>query len=125
MEFGDRELNHVWPTCEEVNTTRGLLVGTSTGPQSPEGALAGFNRRYPGKSADIEKTLRPRVGDEPVGVGVRDAQLSPRRAGEVLARARRAARARALRRRLRRQPELGQEAATRSANRVAEAIGTT
>ena len=55
MEFGDRELNHVWPTCEEVNTTRGLMVGTSTGPQSPEGALAGFRRRYPGKSEDIEK----------------------------------------------------------------------
>ena len=57
MEFGDAELNHVWPTCDEVETTRGLLVGTSTGPQSPEGALAGFRRRYPGTSEDIEKTL--------------------------------------------------------------------
>ena len=93
MEFGDRELNHVWPTCEEVNTTRGLMVGTSTGPQSPEGALAGFRRRYPGKSEDIEKTHRPRVGDKPVGVGVRDAQLPSRPACEVLARPRRACRA--------------------------------
>jgi monoamine oxidase len=57
MEFGDRELNHVWPMCDEVETTRGLMVGTSTGPQSPEGALGGFRRRYPGRSEDIEKTL--------------------------------------------------------------------
>ena len=57
MEFGDSELNHVWSTCDEVATARGLMVGTSTGPQSPEGALAGFRRRYPGKSEDIEKTF--------------------------------------------------------------------
>ncbi len=57
MEFGDPALNHIWPTCDEVNTNRGLLVGTSTGPLSPDGALAGFKRRYPGKSADIEKAF--------------------------------------------------------------------
>jgi len=56
MEFGDRELNHVWSTCEEVETGRGLIVGTSTGPQSPEGALAMYRKRYPGASEDIEKT---------------------------------------------------------------------
>jgi monoamine oxidase len=56
MEFGDSELNHVWSMCDEVETTRGLIVGTSTGPQSPEGALAMFRKRYPGKTEDIEKT---------------------------------------------------------------------
>ena len=55
MEFGDPELNHVWSTCEEVETGRGLIVGTSTGPQSPEGALAMYRKRYPGASEDIEK----------------------------------------------------------------------
>ena len=30
MEFGDRELNHVWTTCDEVDTSRGLIVGTAT-----------------------------------------------------------------------------------------------
>ncbi len=55
MEFGDPELNHVWSTCDEVDTTRGLIVGTSTGPQSPAGALAMYRRRYPGASEDIEK----------------------------------------------------------------------
>jgi monoamine oxidase len=55
MEFGDAELNHVWSTCDEVDTTRGLIVGTATGPQSAEAALAMFRRRYPGTSEDVEK----------------------------------------------------------------------
>jgi monoamine oxidase len=55
MELGDRELNHVWTTCDEVETTRGLIVGTATGLQSPEAALAMYRRRYPGKSEDVEK----------------------------------------------------------------------
>jgi monoamine oxidase len=55
MEFGDRELNHVWTTCDEVETTRGLLVGTATGLVSPEAALAAYRKRYPGPSEDIEK----------------------------------------------------------------------
>ena len=38
--------------CE---TSRGLLVGTATGVQTPEAALAMFRKRYPGKSEDIEK----------------------------------------------------------------------
>ena len=56
MEFGDPELNAVWSTCDEVPTTRGLIVGTSTGPQTPEIALGTFRKRYPGGSADIEKS---------------------------------------------------------------------
>lgn len=55
MEFGDRELNHVWTTCDEVETSRGLLVGTATGLVTPEAALAVYRKRYPGKSEDIEK----------------------------------------------------------------------
>ncbi len=55
MEFGVPELNHVWTTCEEVETPRGLIVGTATGLQSPERALAAYRKRYPGASEDIEK----------------------------------------------------------------------
>jgi monoamine oxidase len=55
MEFGDRALNDVWTTCDEVETSRGLLVGTATGLVSPEAALAVFRKRYPGRSEDIEK----------------------------------------------------------------------
>jgi len=56
MEFNVPALNHVWRTGEDVKTTRGLLVGTSTGPQSGDGAAAAYRKLYPGKSEDIEKT---------------------------------------------------------------------
>jgi monoamine oxidase len=55
MEFGDRELNHVWTTCDEVETSRGLIVGTATGLVTPEAALAVYRKRYPGSSEDVEK----------------------------------------------------------------------
>ena len=55
MEFNVPELNHVWATCDEVETPRGLIVGTATGPQTPERALAAYKRLYPGKQLDVEK----------------------------------------------------------------------
>lgn len=55
MEFGEPSLNHVWSTCEEVDTARGLLVGTTTGAGSAERALATFRKLYPGRSEDVEK----------------------------------------------------------------------
>jgi monoamine oxidase len=55
MEFNVPELNHVWATCEEVETPRGLIVGTATGPQTPERALAAYTKLYPGKGMDVEK----------------------------------------------------------------------
>jgi monoamine oxidase len=44
----------VWSTGDEVQTRRGLLVGTAAGPGTSEAALQVFQRRYPGASADIE-----------------------------------------------------------------------
>ena len=55
MEFGDAALNHVWSTCDEVDTSRGLIVGTATGPQTADAALATFRKRYPGRSEDVQK----------------------------------------------------------------------
>ena len=55
MEFNVPELNHVWAASEEVETPRGLIVGTATGPQTPERALAAYRRLYPGKLVDVEK----------------------------------------------------------------------
>jgi monoamine oxidase len=55
MEFGESSLYHVWSTCEEVTTSRGLLVGTASGVGSPDRALATYRQRYPGKSEDVEK----------------------------------------------------------------------
>ena len=107
MEFNVPELNHVWATCDEVDTPRGLIVGTATGPQTPERALAAYQRLYPGKQLDVEKAQRRGVGDQPVGLGVRDDGLRAGHVEEVLAGADRAARPDPVLRRLRRQPELG------------------
>lgn len=56
IEFSDPALTHIWRTAEDVQTTRGLLVGTASGSGSPEKALATFRKFYPGKSEDIEKS---------------------------------------------------------------------
>lgn len=55
MEFGDPALNHVWSTGNDVQTSRGLLVGTASGAGAPEAALDAFRRYYPGKSEDVER----------------------------------------------------------------------
>jgi monoamine oxidase len=55
MEFGENPLYHVWRTGEDVQTSRGLLVGTASGAGTADRALATFRKLYPGKSEDIEK----------------------------------------------------------------------
>jgi monoamine oxidase len=55
MEFGDSSLYHVWRASEEVRTSRGLLVGTASGAGTADRALATFRKYYPGRSEDIEK----------------------------------------------------------------------
>lgn len=55
MEFGEAPLYHAWSTSEEVKTTRGLLVGTASGAGTADGALATYRKYYPGRSEDIEK----------------------------------------------------------------------
>jgi monoamine oxidase len=57
MEFGEPSLAHVWGMADEVETHRGLLVGTAQGLTSAEDALATFRKFYPGKSDDIEQAL--------------------------------------------------------------------
>jgi monoamine oxidase len=56
MEIGEDALQHVWSTCDEVQSSRGLLVGTATGAGSPEAALASYRKHYSGASEDIEKS---------------------------------------------------------------------
>ncbi len=48
-------LRAVWPTAEELPTSRGLLAGDVPGVTDPEEALATFRKYYPGKSEDIEQ----------------------------------------------------------------------
>ena len=55
MEFGENPLYHVWRTGEDVQTSRGMLVGTASGAGTADRALATFKKFYPGRSEDIEK----------------------------------------------------------------------
>jgi monoamine oxidase len=55
MEFGENPLYHVWRTGEDVQTSRGMLVGTASGAGTADRALATFRKFYPGHSEDIEK----------------------------------------------------------------------
>jgi len=56
MEIGEDALQHVWSTCDEVQSSRGLLVGTATGAGSPDAALASYRKHYSGASEDVEKS---------------------------------------------------------------------
>ena len=55
MEFGESPLYHVWSASQEVKTTRGLLAGTASGAGTADRAVATFRKFYPGRSEDIEK----------------------------------------------------------------------
>jgi monoamine oxidase len=55
MEINEDALQHVWSSCDEVPSPRGLLLGTATGAGSPEAALASYRRHYTGPSEDVEK----------------------------------------------------------------------
>ena len=55
MNLDDPKMYNVWRTGDEVNTTRGLLAATSTGPGTAEQALATYRKYYPGKKDNIEK----------------------------------------------------------------------
>jgi monoamine oxidase len=56
MNFGS-PVGEIWPMAEEVATQRGLLIGTSPASMTTNFALNTFHRLYPGKSADIEKSI--------------------------------------------------------------------
>jgi monoamine oxidase len=56
------DLNHpdiwtIWQSSEEVDTHRVLLLGTGPGGVSPQRALAGFREIYPGKRDTIEQVI--------------------------------------------------------------------
>ena len=55
MDFGETPLESVWSASQEVKTTRGLMAGTASGAGTAERALATFRKLYPGRSEDIEK----------------------------------------------------------------------
>ncbi|HVP49361.1 MAG TPA: FAD-dependent oxidoreductase [Bryobacteraceae bacterium] len=55
-EFESAALSSVWRMADEVDTRRGLLIGTAP-LGSAEKALAAFRQHYPGPSEDIEQSL--------------------------------------------------------------------
>ena len=57
IEFGERSLSHIWRMGDDVDTQRGLVVSTADGLTTGEAALETFRRYYSGKSEDIELAL--------------------------------------------------------------------
>ena len=55
MELPEAALNGVWQGADEVQTPRGLLLGTASGAGTAERALSTFRKYYPGRSENIEK----------------------------------------------------------------------
>ena len=122
MQFGEASLSAVWRMADEVETSRGLLVGTARGITSADEALATFRRYYPGRSDDIEQAFVIDWAQDPWAMACEPVNYAPGELAKfwpaVI------------------QPQgrihfvgayadnlgWGMEAATRSANRVAKAI---
>jgi monoamine oxidase len=121
LDFDEPSLESVWRMGEEVPTSRGLLIGSAAGSADPEVALATFRRHYPGKSENIEQV---RVVSWPLDPWASACERVPfpgelaRFWPNVMEPHGRIYFAGAYADNL----DWGQEAATRSANRVAEAI---
>jgi monoamine oxidase len=57
MEFNHPDLSFIWQTAEEVDTHRVILLAVAPGGVSPQRALAAFREVYPGKKDTIEQAL--------------------------------------------------------------------
>jgi monoamine oxidase len=57
IEFEKSNMENVWSTAEEVPTARGLIIGTGGSGLTAESALATFRSKYPGKGDTIEQAM--------------------------------------------------------------------
>lgn len=57
MDLGHPFLESVWQSAEEVDTHRVILLGSGPGGISPEQALTAFREVYPGKKDTIEQVV--------------------------------------------------------------------
>lgn len=57
MDLGHPDLWSVWQSAEEVDTHRVIVLGTGPGGISPQRALAAFREVYPGKRDTIEQAV--------------------------------------------------------------------
>jgi monoamine oxidase len=57
MEFDDSQLFQIWSSDDEVKTSRGFLAGTASGPATVDQSLATIRKYYPGKAIDVQKSV--------------------------------------------------------------------
>ena len=122
IEFGQPSLAHVWSMADDVGTQRGLIVGTAQGGVRAETALTTFRTHYPGKLDTIEQATIIDWSRDPWAMACETTTYRPGQLGRfwpsLIEPHRRIYFAGAYCDNL----NWGQEAATRSANRVANAI---
>jgi monoamine oxidase len=121
-EGTDPNLTELWPMAEEVDTSRAVLVATAANSASADDSLAAFRKAYWGKPDDIEQTMIQTWANEPWSMAC---EVVNHRVGDLkkmwpalMEPVGRVHFAGAYTDNL----NWGQEAATRSANRVADAI---
>jgi monoamine oxidase len=121
-EGADANLTEMWRMAEEVDTPRAILVATAGNGATAQDALATFRRLYWGKSEDIEQAVIQTWANEPWAMAC---EAVTYRVGDlkkmwpaIMQPVGRVHFASAYTDNL----NWGQEAATRSANRVADAI---
>lgn len=121
-EGADANLSELWRMAEEVPTERAILVGTAVNSASAADALTAFRRVYRGKSEDIEQACIHTWADDPHAMVCETETYRPGDLAKmwpaIMEPVGRVHFAGAYTDNL----NWGQEAATRSANRVAEAI---
>jgi monoamine oxidase len=122
VEFGQAALQHVWSMADDVHTEHGLITGTSQPGVTGEKALAAFRAHYPTRRDTIEKAMAVDWSKDPWCLACETTSYKP---GEltkfwpaIIEPYGRIHFAGAYCDNL----NWGQEAATRSANRVAKAI---
>lgn len=122
LEVGHPALHHTWSMADDVNTQRGLIVGTGDPGARADASLEAFKGRYPGKLNTIESAMIIDWSRDPWAMACETLSYKPGELANFW-------------------PALmephsrihfagaycdnlnwGQEAATRSANRVAQAI---
>lgn len=121
-ETPDTRLELLWRIAEEVHTRRSALMGWAEASTSQKGALTAFNSFYPGKSGEIEKLIVHNWATDPWAMACETVSYPPGQLTKIwpgiIESVGRVYFAGAYADNL----NWGQEAGTRSARRVAEAI---
>jgi len=121
-ETPDTSLELLWRIAEEVHTRRAALMGWAEASTSRKGAFAAFNNFYPGKSGEIEKLIVHNWATDPWAMACETVSYPPGQLSKIwpsiIEPVGRVHFAGAYADNL----NWGQEAGTRSAQRVVEAI---